>query len=248
MPFTNSPLHFPHFGITLPVVRVHQVPPAKVVSEMSQHPTNPSRLISKLLTILNAPFRMPGVGPAGRIYLSLRPSFSQMQREKNPLYQNHHRPSPLHNAGTIHMASPTLTHSQTIPIHFTLSPQTCHPLATECLCIVEDLATRLLESYPDGIPASTNSVTETVVLNTQNKSGLSYRATLDLVLDDKIDGKGFKDLLGLLVSVKKELVRVAAGARGFGTVDVNGEWMGVGVRALWTYYQVGQDGVARQCI
>lgn len=76
-------------------------------------------------------------------------------------------------------------------------------------------------------------------------NGVEYRATLDLKLDGKIDGQGFRDLVGLLVSVKKELAHATHG-RGFGTVRMHGDWHGVGVEAHWTYYTY-EHGVARQC-
>jgi len=144
--------------------------------------------------------------------------------------------------GVLHMASPSLTNGHAIPIHFRLSPLVCTPLAHECSCMASDLASRLVMNYPNGIPASTNSVTETVGME---MNGIEYRATLDLKLDDKIDGKGLKDLAGLLFSIKKELVKAVDG-KGFGTVRAIGVWENVGVEAKWTYYQV-ENGVARRC-
>ena len=140
------------------------------------------------------------------------------------------------------MASPSLTHSHAIPIAFTLSPAVCSPLAMECACLTQDLASRLLSSYPAGIPASTNSITETVSMIMH---GIEYRATLDLKLSSAINGADFKILLGLLVSVKKELVKATHG-QGFGTVNVKGHWHGVEVQAAWTYYTF-EHGVAQRC-
>lgn len=78
--------------------------------------------------------------------------------------------------------------------------------------------------------------------------GQEYRATVDLKLDHTIDGKGLRDLLGLLVSVKKELV-LATHGKGFGTVHVHGRLRGVGVEATWTYYQVDKgSGAVTKCL
>jgi hypothetical protein len=75
--------------------------------------------------------------------------------------------------------------------------------------------------------------------------GVEFRATLDLKLEGEIGGKGLRDLAGLLLSVKKELAHAIHG-RGFGTVRVHGEWYGVGVEALWTYYSF-RNGAASRC-
>jgi len=75
--------------------------------------------------------------------------------------------------------------------------------------------------------------------------GIEYRATLDLKLDKAINGKHFKDFLGLLVSVKKELVNATHG-RGFGTAHIKGNWHGVAIEASWTYYKF-EHGIARRC-
>lgn len=140
------------------------------------------------------------------------------------------------------MSSSTLTHSLPIPLSFTLTPTTCAPLAHECNCLTRDLAARLIQAYPNGVPESTNSITETVKMLMH---GEEYRATMDLQLDKAIDGKNFKDLLGLLVSVKKELAHMTQG-KGFGTVNIHGRWHGVGVRAVWTYYRI-EGVVPRTC-
>jgi hypothetical protein len=161
----------------------------------------------------------------------------------------YHRPAGPHhirplnsNAGTIHMFSPSLTPSHPLPLAFTLSPETCSPLALECECITHDLASRLLAAYPSGIPSSTNSISETVSMFMH---GVEYRATLDLKTSAALNAQDFKDLLGLLVSVKKELVEATHG-HGFGTASIRGHWHNASVEARWTYYKI-EHGIARKC-
>jgi hypothetical protein len=158
------------------------------------------------------------------------------------LPQKSHTITHASNGGTIHMASPSLTHSHPVPVVFKLTPQTCSALALECSCITKDLASRIIKEYPAGISSSTNSIIETVGMKMRGKE---YRVTLDIKLNKEIDGQGLQDLLGLLVSVKQELVKAKNG-KGFGTVNVHGSFNNIVFEAVWTYYEV-THGIPQRC-
>lgn len=81
--------------------------------------------------------------------------------------------------------------------------------------------------------------------------GAAYRATMDVELSGSLSGEDFRDMLGLLVSTKMELVKANGSAKaeakkGFGTAKVMGEWKGVRVNAVWTYYRL-EKGVPVKC-
>ena len=88
-----------------------------------------------------------------------------------------------------------------------------------------------------------------------------YRATLEIRLESMRNGvKGmtneeFAALVGLLGStaeaIEKEVARMETskdGNRGFGSVGVKGEIEGVGVEALWTFYEFDvQTRTVKRC-
>jgi hypothetical protein len=157
--------------------------------------------------------------------------------------------------GTINMASSQNHH---IPLGFTVTPETCMPLAAECQCLINDLSTLLLSGYEDGVkfkrscksPIPYRTISETVKMR---MFGREYRATLDLKLIaaeagvTEMSKAEFHALVGLLGKTAGSVWEaMGAEKKGLGILGVEGVIEGVAIDAKWVFYEV-VGGEARRC-